>query len=66
MWICQAGGEKADFSVQKNIGQGDFYVLQHPVEQCAWKRKKTPFAGLFCKEEEEEKNACKKNGKVLL
>lgn len=65
LWIRQAGGEKADFSRWNNIGQKDFLCASTPSGAVPTENIKTPFAGLFCKEEE-LKSACKKNRKVLL
>lgn len=65
LWICQAGEEKADFSLQKNIGQNDFLCASTPSGAVPTENIKTPFAELFGKKEG-KKNAYKKNRKVLL
>lgn len=51
LWICRAGGEKADFSLQKN---DDFLCASTPSGAVPTENIKTPFAGLFCKEEKKK------------
>lgn len=54
LWICQAGGEKADFLLRKNIGQDDFLCASTPSGTVPMENIKTPFAGLFCKKKEKK------------
>lgn len=56
LWICQAGREKADNSLQKDIGQDDFLCTSTPSGAVPMENIKTPFLGLFRKKKKKKRH----------